>query len=159
MPSSSDWSGHAGRVTLPVFRGSALFPWVGGGRGATALPLFSSRWRVLDATSRRAIASRKAVPADVKEPFPFSWSSGTRMIIPHSLCRKQAGIAVFGNRARLRPNNVLAHTGKTLRTVVAMTASCTCPMRVHTIATTAGNARLQTSPVVDRLAANSSYVQ
>ena len=31
-------------------------------------PLVSGRWRVLGAASRRASASRKAVPADVKEP-------------------------------------------------------------------------------------------
>ena len=35
---------------------------------ATA-PVVSGRWRVLGAASRRAIASRKAVPADVKEQF------------------------------------------------------------------------------------------
>ena len=98
MPSSSDWSGHAGCVPPDGFRGSALVPWEAAVAGrppyrrtamerrpyltaatergppcavatGRAPPVVSGRWRVLGAASRRAIASRKAVPADVKEPF------------------------------------------------------------------------------------------
>ena len=45
----------AERVTLPC------------GRDKRDPPVVSGRWRVLGAASRRAIASRKAVPADVKD--------------------------------------------------------------------------------------------
>ena len=48
--------GHAGRVTQLVATGRDP-------------PVVSGRWRVLGAASRRAIASRKAVPADVKDQF------------------------------------------------------------------------------------------
>ena len=48
--------GHAGRVTQLV--ATRRDP-----------PVVSGRWRVLGAASRRAIASRKAVPADVKDQF------------------------------------------------------------------------------------------
>ena len=56
---------------------------------------FSPRNRVTKSRTRRC-----------QRTISFPWSSGTRMIIPHSLCRKQAGIAVFGNCARLHPSNV-----------------------------------------------------
>ena len=93
LPSSSDWSGHAGCVPPDWFRGSALLPWEAAVAGRppyrrTAMerhpyhavaqerdpPVVSGRWRVLGAASRRAIASRKAVPADVKEPFLFPFT-------------------------------------------------------------------------------------
>ena len=48
--------GHAGRVTQLVATGRDP-------------PVVSGRWRVLGAALRRAITSRKAVPADVKEQF------------------------------------------------------------------------------------------
>ena len=55
----------------------------------------SARWRVLGAASRRAIASRKAVPADVKEPF-VPQSSGTRRIIPHPPSENKPEIKICG---------------------------------------------------------------
>ena len=81
MPSSSEGSGGRRATALPVDPRFCPNSLGGGGRGATALPLghagrvtqplVSGRWRVLGAASRRAIASRKAVPADVKEPISF----------------------------------------------------------------------------------------
>ena len=82
LPSSSEGSGGHGVTTLPVVprfcptsfgwrRSRGDRPTIFGHAGRMTLPLFLGRWRVLDATSRRAITSRKAVPADVKEPFSF----------------------------------------------------------------------------------------
>ena len=92
LPSSSEGSGGRGATALP-FRSR-------GARDPTVVPRFwpfecnlqssgtlarrpfyilhftfytlSARWRVLCAALRRAIASRKAVPADIKDQHPAS---------------------------------------------------------------------------------------
>ena len=72
LPSSSDRSGGRGATALPVIRGFALAlgddaaKMAALHRVATSAtpPVVSGRWRV---GLRRAIASRRAIPADVKD--------------------------------------------------------------------------------------------
>ena len=61
--------GERSRGTRDPTVGSEVLPYSLGGADAQERdpPLVSGRWRVLDAALRRAIASRKAVPADVKD--------------------------------------------------------------------------------------------
>ena len=68
---------------------------------ATA-PLVSGRWRVLGAALRRAITSRKAVPADVKEPFSFPFFRNANDYTPFSL-PKASGISKFAEWRKYWP--------------------------------------------------------
>ena len=58
--------GHAGRVTLPLFRGSGLC--FGGALGDRALP---ELWPGGGSIFAALVALRKAVPADVKDQPPL----------------------------------------------------------------------------------------
>ena len=90
----------------PPYRRSEVLPyflgWCGraGARPSHAVatscdpPVVSGRWRVLGAASRRAIASRKAVPADVKEPFSFPFFRNANDYTPFFL-PKASGISKF----------------------------------------------------------------
>ena len=93
--------GGRGATALPVIRGFALIPW----EVRTAMerrpylsvaqerdpPLVSGRWRVLGAALRRAIASRRAVPADVKDQTYLPPSSFLSRGICESIPQSPAG--------------------------------------------------------------------
>ena len=84
MPSSSVLALERARRPFPQF--------------SEVLPLVSGRWRVLGAALRRVVASRRAVPTDVKEQ-PSALSGKMRISIPHSPAGFKREMQLLGNCA------------------------------------------------------------
>ena len=80
-------------------------------------PVVSGRWRVLGAALRRAIASRRAVPADVKDQLSRPCKGKLAIIIPHfpAQNKRDFGRLKFCARVRGTANGAPFSSGRDKR--------------------------------------------
>ena len=100
-------SGGRGATALPMIRGSGRSNVICKVRASLRDAHFTfytlpARWRVLGAASRRAIASRKAVPAEVKDQTSHPFTGKTEIVchIPPPSASEDFGKLKFCARGR-----------------------------------------------------------